>query len=429
MKENSYVYFETYGCTANQNNTEIMKSLCLESGLQTTSNLNIADIIIINTCIVKGKTEKKIERRIYDLLKNQKNKPIIVAGCMPEVRKNKLQNKNLYLLGTHHFKEITRLIKAIIEKKYNQDYFTDFKNEEKLLTGKIPQNSKISIIQISEGCLGNCSFCLTRKAKGKLCSYSQKNILNQIKSDLNFCKEIWITSQDNASYGLDSGKRKLPELLKEILKLKGNFKIRLGMSNPENVLPILDELIEIYKNKKMYKFLHIPIQSGSNEILKKMNRKYCIKDFLKIVRKFKNNFPNLVLSTDIIVGFPQETEKDFSKTLDIIKKTSPDLMNISRFWARKGTRAEKFKQIPVNIIKKRLEKIFNLHKKQSLENYKKLLGKKLKCLVSQKQENQLIARDESYRIIILNTNKKLLGKKVNVKIIKSGIHYLVGEVI
>ncbi len=359
LTDQIYLYFETYGCVANKNNTEIMKGLALQSGLQITNNIDIADILVINTCIVKGRTEKKIERRIKDLL--QLNKTIIIAGCMPEVRSKKLQKlfdeKELYLLGTHHVKDICKLVKKIIDERYTSEEFLEFQNEQKLLTGKIPEKKDVGITQISEGCIGNCSFCLTKLAKHKLYSYPQEKIIENIKNDLDSgAKIIHITSQDNASYGLDKGEQKLPELLKKIIQLKGKFKIKIGMMNPNNVLPILDKLIEIYKNEKIEKFIHIPLQSGSDKILEKMNRKYQVKDFVKIINKFRKEIPDIIIWTDIIIGFPGETEKDFQKTLNIIKQIKPDFINYSRFWSMKGTKAEKMKQLDVKIVKQRIKK-------------------------------------------------------------------------
>jgi MiaB-like tRNA modifying enzyme len=349
------IYFETYGCQANQNNTEIMKGLVRQAGLEITGNLSIADIIVINTCIVKGRTEKKIERRIKDLSKL--GKPVIVSGCLPEVRKNKeyLDNENIYLLGTHHFLDINKLIRKISENKRKE--FLDFKNEEKLLTGKIPKNKKIGITQISEGCLGNCSFCLVKYAKGKLFSYQEDKIIKNIKNDLEAgAKIVHLTSQDNASYGLPE-ERNFPGLLKKISKLKGNFKIKIGMMNPDNVLPILNDLIKIYKNKKVEKFLHLPVQSGSNKILKKMNRKYKIGDFIKIVKRFKEEISDLELWTDIIVGFPGETREDFEKTKRLLKHIKFNKINLSRFWKREGTKAAEMKQLSQQIIKKRVKEL------------------------------------------------------------------------
>jgi MiaB/RimO family radical SAM methylthiotransferase len=303
--------------------------------------------------------------------------------------------------------------------------------EIKLNLPKVPQNKLISINQISEGCLGNCSYCKTKLAKGKLFSYPQKEILKSIESDLvNGAKEIWLTSQDNASYGLDRGKNELCELLGEILKLKHKFKLRLGMMDPNNVLPILKNLIEIYKDKKMYKFIHIPIQSTSNKVLKDMNRFYKIEEAEKIIKEFKKIAPEIVVATDIITGYPTETEEDHQKNIEFIEEYKPDVFNLSKFSSHKQTPAGKLKQLPGNVIKKRATELMEAHKKTALENKQKYLNKELKVFVNEKiSENLYRSRDENYNIIVLKATKEFLGKEVDVKIKQTGVHSMIGEII
>lgn len=425
------VYFETYGCTANYNSTEILKGLIIQAGLNITTNKNNSDLIIINSCIVKEPTQEKIRRRIQDLLKQ--NKKIILTGCMPEIFKNKLQYKNLYLLNTSQIKNIINLIKDIQNNQYKQEKYLKQKNEIKLNLPKIPKEKTIGITQISEGCLGNCTYCITRLAKGKLFSYPQKEIIKSIKSNLNSgCKEIWITSQDNASYGNDNNKYLLPELLKNIININKKFYLRIGMINPNNVLKILPELIEIYKNKKIFKFLHIPVQSGSNKILKKMNRKYTKQEFLKIIKEFKKNFPEIHISTDIIIGYPEETEKDFQETYELIKKIKPETLNISRFWPRPKTKAEKLKQLDNKIIKKRIIKISQLHKRILLKKQEQYKNKKTKVIVNSKGipefPNTYLARDINYKLYAIQTKNKIPGKEVNIKVTKPTAHYLISKI-
>ncbi|MEM3405734.1 MAG: tRNA (N(6)-L-threonylcarbamoyladenosine(37)-C(2))-methylthiotransferase [Candidatus Pacearchaeota archaeon] len=430
MSEIKNIYIESYGCSANQNNAEILKGILTKSGFNIVINERLADILIINTCIVKGPTEKKMERRISDLSKL--NKSLIVAGCMPEVRSKELGKlKNVFLLGTHHYKDILKLIYDIRNKKYKIEEYLSYKKEIKLCLEKIKKNEVIGITQISEGCLGNCNFCITKLAKGKLFSYPQDKIIENIKKDLKSgCKEIWITSQDNASYGLERGKRELPDLLEKILSLKENFFVRVGMMNPNNVLPILNDLIRIYKNDKMFKFLHIPLQSGSNRILKEMNRYYKVEDFLYIVKKFRKEIPNITISTDIIVAYPSETEKDFKETIKVIKKIKPDIINYTKYWPMKGTKAAKEKQIDVKIAKERIKKLSEICKKISEEENKKWINWKGKIIIDEFKNNLLIARNIFYKPIVLKTDdKKLLGKFVNVRVINSFTNYLLGEII
>ncbi len=451
------IYFENYGCVANQNSTEIMKGLVKQSGLNITENSDYADLIIINSCVVKESTISKIRRRIQELLKKNKknfqnknslgfstssrkncrlksveNKKIILAGCMPRIFQKYFKDKKIYLLDTSHIKDLLNLIKDIENNNYDEKKYLSLRNEVKLNLPKISESKIIRITQISEGCLGECSYCLTRFAKGKLFSYPEKEIIESIKKDLSSgAKEIWITSQDNASYGNETGNYFLPELLKKILELKGNFKVRLGMMNPNNVLKILDDIIEIYQNPKMFKFIHIPVQTGSDKILKLMNRMYNAKDFLKIVKKFREKIPEITISTDIISGFPEETEKDFQETIGLIQKIKPEILNRSNFSSHKQTSASKLKnKIPEKIITQRATELMKIHLEICDEIQKNYLGKELKVFVDERGfGNTFLARTENYKLVAVQSSENILGKFVKVKIKKLFPHYLIGEIV
>ena len=423
------IYFETYGCTANQNSTEIMKGLVKTAKLNITDSIDYADIVVINSCIVKEPTQEKIRNRFEILLKNKKT--VILAGCMPRLNRKKLQYKNLYLLDTRGVTKITELIKDIVDKKYDEDKYLKVKNEIKLNLPKIPKEKSIGITQISEGCEGDCSYCIVKLAKGKLNSYPEEKILKSCKQDIESgCKEIWITSQDNANYGNDSGNYTLPNLLNRILGLKGNFLIRLGMCNPNNVLKVLPELIETFKHPKMFKFLHIPVQSGSNKVLTNMNRKYKVLDAIKIISEFEKQIPEITISTDIIVGYPTETEEDFNKTIELIKKIKPEILNRSNYGARPGTAASKLKQIPPSEMKKRATQAMKLHLEICKENQEKYKDWQGKVLVDSKGfGNTYLARSKNYKLFAVKSDKDIVGKSVEVKVIKTLPHYLISEII
>ena len=432
-----YVFIETYGCAANINNSEIMKGLLKQSGYEITNNSNIAEIIIINSCIVKGKTESKIKRRIQDLSKLYKNKLFIISGCMPETDFNSLKkiNPDLLFLGIHHIKDISQIISDYFDNEFNSNMQKEYlseRKEEKILLPKIPENKLISIIQISEGCNGQCSFCKTRLAKGSLFSYPSDKIIKQIENDLQQgAKEIWLTSQDCASYGIDQGKPLLPELLNEILKLKHNFKLRLGMMNPNNVYPIMGELIQIYKSPKMYKFIHIPIQSASNNVLRNMKRPYEIKKVEKIIKQFKKEFPDIVIATDIITAYPTETEQDNQSNLEFIKEFKPDVLNLSKFSSHRGTEAGKLKPLDIKIINRRASELMQIHRETAEKNKQKYKDKTISIFINKKiSENLYEARDDNYNIILISSkDKSILGKNLDVQIKQVGVHHLIGEMI
>lgn len=431
LSKPKFIYVQTFGCTANKNNTEMMLALLFQAGLEKTSNPEIADITILNTCIVKGKTEDKIRNRIKELKKL--NKPIIIAGCMPDVYKTSLIEKNIFLLSTHHTKDILKLIKKISEGKFEEDIAKEFleKQNEIKLGNKIRENKTIGITQICEGCVGNCEFCQTKIAKGNIFSYPENQISENIEKDIaSGCKEIFITSQDNAAYGLDKEERKLPDLLKKILDLDGNFKIRIGMMNVNTLMPILGEIIGIYKNEKIFKFLHLPLQSGSNKILKDMNRQYKAEDFLKIINKFKKEIPDITIETDVIAGYPTEQEEDFQETIKILEKTKPDFFNISKFWPRKFTRAASLKLLPANIIITRAKKLMEICKKNAFENNQKQIQKIKKVTIDKKLFDDVYSgRDESFRLVIVKSDKNILNKIIEARTTRAEMLHLLGEII
>ncbi len=410
------IYFETYGCALNQADTETMMGILKKANYEITSSIKNSDLIIINTCTVKGPTDNKLLKRLKKLPK----KPTIIAGCFAQTQYNKL--KGYSLLGTHQIP----LIAEVVEETLNKNNIIALtENKQDLLEfPRIKTNKFIEIVPISSGCLGNCTYCLTKQARGELFSYKKdliiKRIILAVKQG---AKEIWLTSQDVGAYGLDKNSS-LPKLLKEIIKIPGKFKIRLGMANPNHIINYLPELIEIFKSPKLYKFLHIPVQSGNNQVLKNMNRKYTAEDFKKIIQTLKKTIPNITITTDIICGFPGETDSQFQDTLTLIRETKPDNVNISKFWKRPNTKAAKMKQTPGEKIKERSRKMTSAFEWNSYQNNKKWLDWQGSVLISEKgKDNTFIARNNCYKQIILQGNYQL-GQIIKVKIIKNTIHDL-----
>lgn len=428
------VYIETYGCSANQNNSEIIAGLLAQFGYQLIDNQEFADTVIINTCVVKKKTENKIKRRIQDLYKLNPGKITIVTGCMPDADQKSITklNPKALQLSSHNIKSITKLMNdGNLGLNIINNNYLEKQNEEKILLPKISFNKLISITQILEGCLSKCSFCKTKLAKGNLFSYPIDKIINSIENDLKVgAKEIWLTSQGNECYGIDFGEQKLPELIEKICNLNYKFKLRIGMMNPGLLYPILNEMIEVYKNPKIYKFLHIPIQSGSNKILKDMRRPYSIEKVEFIINKFRKEFLDITISTDIITGYPTETDKDYGQTMNFLKKYKPDVLNLSKFSKHKFTEADKLEELPIKVINQRNKETMNLHRQLAFENKKKFLNKTLKVFVNKKLSNNLYeARDDNYNIALINSydsNEDILGKDLDVLIKQIGVHHMIG---
>jgi len=279
-----------------------------------------------------------------------------------------------------------------------------------------------------------CSFCKTKLARGELLSYPKEKIIGQFKSALaDGCKEFWITSQDNGCYGFDIYRKEkyfLPQLLQDLLLIDGDFRIRVGMCNPNHVDRIKEDLVQVYKNPKMFKFLHIPIQSGNDRVLKDMKRSYTVKTFIDIVSFFRNMIPGIIISTDIIVGFPGETDAEFDDTLDLIGTVGFDVLNFSRFWSRNGTVAAKMKQLYSGIVKERSIRVKELFDKLYLENNLKFVGKEFSIIIDERGlDGMIIGRDDYYRQVSIRMPSKsiVLGDRIIVRIVGVKGYVLVGE--
>lgn len=354
-------YLETYGCQANKSDSDIMNHLLSKKFKK--AKEKSADIIIINTCYVKQTTQNRIINRLKQLSKSKKQ--IIITGCMPEIDSKKIKQilpKSILVSS----RNIPNILKAIKTKK-------DFLGKPKINKAKSQKKplTEIYTIQISEGCTNACSYCVTKQARGNLYSFPISSIISETKQAIKKgYKKIYLTSQDTAAYGLDKNKTsQIPTLLNHLTKIPGDFQIRVGMMHPSNLLPILKPLTNSLKSKKIIKFIHLPIQSGSDKILKSMNRNYNITQIKKIFHHIRKEIPNLHISTDIIVGYPTETREDFKKTLNIIKILKPNHLNLSRYSKRPKTSASKLKQLPTQELKARSKELSELFKKISSEHF------------------------------------------------------------
>ena len=418
------VFFDTSGCSINFSETEIMKGLLSEHEFEIVNKPEDAFVIIINICTVKSNTNSlRTIRKLSEL----ENKKFIIAGCItkniiPEIREIIPEAS---LISTHNIKEIVTVIEETINE--NPVEILGKSNDEKINLPKIRKNPMVGIIPISSGCLGYCAYCSVKLIKGNLKSYSIESIIKEVNQALDDgCKEIWLTSQDTGAYGKDINLN-IIDLLKEIVKIEKGFMIRIGMMNPNHAIEMLDELIEVYKNPKIFKFIHVPVQSGNKEILKLMKRKYFVEDFKKLVNKFRENLEHITVSTDIIAGFPTETKEQFQDSLNLVEEIKPDIINISRFNSRPGTEAAKMEQLQGEEIKNRSRLLTSVFDWIGFGVNKKWMKWQGSILIDEKgKNNTFIGRNFAYKPIVVEGDFKL-GDKVKVKIIDFTKHYLIGE--
>jgi threonylcarbamoyladenosine tRNA methylthiotransferase CDKAL1 len=350
------VWVEAYGCSANMADSEMISGLLKEAGYEiaTKQSESAADLIV--TCSVKDTTEHRMVSRIKTMTKS--NKPLVIAGCLPKADSARVEslNSSASLLGPNCIDKAPDAVSSALAG--TKLISLSDSPIDKVNIPRVRLNSVVSIVEIASGCMSGCTFCQTKIARGWLRSYRIGDIVRQIKSDVqNGCREIWLSSTDNGCYGRDID-TDLVELLKACCYVEGSFKIRVGMMNPMYMPSILDEMVRLFcENDKLFKFLHIPVQSGSNRILKKMRRGHTSDSFVDIVQKFRDKIPEMTISTDIIVGFPSETEDDFKETLDLVEKCQPDVVNISRYAARPGTEAHRWrgKRVSSQLSKRRSE--------------------------------------------------------------------------
>ncbi len=414
------IYLETYGCSHNQSDSETMAGLLKEEGYKVVNSAEDADLVIVNSCTVKNLAESKFFKRLKEL--EQQKKKIIAAGCVPQAERSYVDTKlkGFSIIGTTQISSIVNVARETLND--NRVVLLQKSHNPRLNLPKIRKNPIVEIIPINNGCLGSCTFCKTKFSRGHLLSFEVSEIKKQFENAVkDGCKEIWLTSEDTAVYGQDINSN-IVWLLKELLETEGDYKIRLGMGNPDHFIKYQEELIEILNHPKMFKFLHIPMQAGSNRILGLMKRNYTKDEFLAIVKKVQKEIPEITIATDAICGFPTETEEEFQETIEVIKEIKPVVLNISRFWARPGTLAAGMEQIPGRITKERSSRLKEVFEELALEKNKEWVGWKGEVMVDEYgKNNTFVGRNYAYKPIIISGDYNI-GEKINVEI-KSATKY------
>lgn len=419
------VFIETYGCTFNQGDSQIIAGLLIENNIELVDTIEKSDIIIVNTCYVKNPTENKVTNRIQKLQKEFPEKKIIVSGCMVEIDPEKLIKiaPNASWIGPHKLNKSIDVVNSIFNGKIIRE--CGFSTNTKVGVPKLRFDPYIHIIQICEGCLGSCTYCCTRFARGSLNSYSINSIKKEAKNAINEgCMEIQLTAQDTAAFGNDTGE-KLSNLIKEIATLKGDFRIRIGMMHPKSIGEDIDDLIKAFQLPNVYKFIHLPIQSGSDKILQDMKRNHTVEEYEHIIYKFRNAIPDLTLATDIIVGYPTETDDDFKKTENFLNEIKPNIIHISKYKHRKGATSTILDEIPHNVMKMRSKKLSSIKSQLTETENKNLIDSIQKVLVVENgSKGGYIAKSDNYLpVIVENTS---IGDIINVKITETTSTYLKG---
>lgn len=417
------IWVEAYGCSASFADSEMISGLLVNGGHTLANNSKESDLNLIVTCSVKDATANKMINRI----KRLSTKPFVIAGCLPKAEKEAVEKfaKNASLMGPNSIGKILDIISSTLDG--NRRVELDDTDLSKVGLPKVRLNPAIGIVEIASGCISECTFCQTKLSKGDLTSYRIGDIARQVRSEINDgCKEIWLTSTDNGCYGLDID-TDLPALIDNVAEVSGDFMVRVGMMNPMYMPRIRDSLQKSFENDKVFKFLHVPVQSGSNKVLNEMKRGHTVNTFRDIANRFRDKFPEFTIATDIIVGFPTETEDDFEETVNLLKETRPDIVNISKYSQRPGTEAAKLDQIDAAEIRRRSKIIFDLANQIALENNKRWLGWKGEVLIDEVFGSQIKGRNFAYKSIFVE-EPATIGQKERVKITDVTTHSLIGSI-
>jgi MiaB-like tRNA modifying enzyme len=376
------------------------------------------DAIYLNVCTVKGNAGAlKLLRTAFEMYPDV---PLFITGCAPK-----------------DFREEAAKVTDKVAFTSLEEIVTLEQGKAAAIESNILRESPfVGIVNIEEGCLDACAFCSTHLVKGRLRSYAPEGIVKQVKRLVaDGCTEIQLTGQDCACYGFDIGTN-LAALTQNILEhVPGNYKMRIGMGNPRHVCGYADALLECFQDERIYKFIHIPVQSGSDNVLKAMNRRHTAEDFRKLAEEFNTKFPLATLSTDLIVGYPGETESDFFETLRLLEETRPTVCNITRFVARPGTAAARMEadvglRIPDSVKHERSAILAEAFQKIARENNALWVGKTCDVVVEKAghRVGTSIARNEAYRPVAL-VGDIPAGTRLTVRITDAEAFALLGEVL
>lgn len=436
--KNKMYYILTMGCQLNENDSEKLIGIMEEMGYTKSDDIKNADLYVINTCCVRENAEEKLFGKLGELKKIKENKNIVIAigGCMMQEEHITEKIKKSYpfvdvVFGTHTLHKFPEdLYTAITKNKKVKDVIDIDGEIYEGLPVKRSSNRQASVI-IMYGCNNFCSYCIVPYVRGRERSRKPEDILNEIKElAKEGYREITLLGQNVNSY--KGGENyNFANLLEDVDKIEGIEVIRFVSPHPKD---FTDDVIDVIsKSSKISRLIHVPLQSGSTKVLKEMNRKYTKEQYLDLIKRIRNKIPDVVFSTDIIVGFPGEAEEDFEDTIDVVKQVNFEQIFMFIYSRRVGTRADKMEnQIPEEIKHKRFDRLKQVFEESVEENNKKYIGTTQKILVegySKNNQDMLTGRTDTNKVVIFEGPEKLIGKIINIKIISEHKWYLKGEVL
>lgn len=426
------IWVKTFGCAHNMSDSEYMAgqlewygfNVLVDESLKVPENIDCA---VINSCTVKGPSESRFLLVVKRL--KEKSIPVVVTGCVPQGDRSIKELESCSVVGVQ---QIDRIVEAVEQTIAGNTVKLLAKNSlPRLDLPKVRRNPLVEIIPLSTGCLGQCTYCKTKHARGKLGSYEPQAIVSRVQQVMKEgVKEIWLSSEDVGAYGRDLG-IKMPDLLRQIVDVlpsDPSVMLRVGMSNPPYMLDSLEELAAVLRHPNVYSFLHIPVQAGSNAVLEGMKREYTVEEFQTCADYLLENVPGMTIATDIICGFPGETAEDWEQTMQLCRKYKFPVLNISQFYPRPGTPAASMKQLSGQVKKERSRELTT--EMQKWHPYDHFVGTVQRVWIGHELANNgdmSVGHTKSYAKVLLPRDDALKGSYTYAKIVEAQRWHVVGE--
>eukprot|EP00667_Euglena_gracilis_P006263 EG_transcript_6315 len=423
------IYLRTYGCAHNSSDGEYMAGLLVAEGYGITEDFDAADAYLLNSCTVKNPSEA----HLMTLIKQAKatGKPVIVAGCVPQGDPRNTAWDNLSVVGVQQIHRVAEVVQEALRGNRVHLFSRTHRNRPGLDLPKIRRNRWIEIIPINVGCLNQCTYCKTKHARGNLSSWPVAEICRRVRQVVaEGVVEIRMTSEDTGAYGRDIGTN-VAELLRAVTAvIPDGVMLRVGMTNPPYMLEHLDAICAILNQPNVFSYLHIPVQAGSNRVLDLMRREYTVQEFRYIVQTLRAKVPGINLATDIICGFPGETEEEFEETVRLCEELRFPFLNISQFYARQGTPAASMKPVDSKTIKQRSRRITQVFESYS-DCFAHLVGTEQRVYVTELASDQfhVVGHTKCYTQVLLPPDEAEPGTNVDALITEASKWSVKGRVV
>ena len=403
------VWVRTFGCSHNVSDSEYMEGMLQDYGYSLEKRADDAELWLINSCTVKDPSQAAFMHLVTKA--KQEGKKVVVAGCVPQADQKIPGLEDVSVVGISQIDRVVEVVEQTFQGSSVQ--LLQKKALPRLDLPKVRKNPLVEIIPLSTGCLGACTYCKTRHARGKLGSYSPEAIVERAKVAISEgVSEIWLSSEDTGAYGRDIGTN-IGELLRSLIAVvpEDGVMLRIGMTNPPYILEHLEVVAEILRSPKVFSFLHVPVQAGSNRVLDAMRREYTVEEFRRVADYLLANVPNMTIATDIICGFPGESEADFELTMQLMRLYRLAVVNISQFYPRPGTPASKMKRIDTQVVKNRSRRLTTLF--ESFTPYAHLSGKTVMVYFNTEVSDDgghSVGHTKSYVKVLVPLDPSLPGK-------------------